>query len=129
VNKDYLYCGNCDSYCHETAKHCRACNRCVRNFDHHCIWINNCIGEDNYRPFFVMIVSVFTQLGLFVAAGIVLSLEKNFHKYLPQMIVVWVYMLIVTVLMFLDFNLVLLHIYLNAKKMTTYQLITAMREE
>jgi hypothetical protein len=76
-----------------------------------------------------MIVSVFTQLGLFVAAGIVLSLEKNFHKYLPQMIVVWVYMLIVTVLMFLDFNLVLLHIYLNAKKMTTYQLITAMREE
>jgi hypothetical protein len=76
-----------------------------------------------------MIVSVFAQLGLYVAAGIVLSLERNFYNYLPQMIAIWVYMLIVAVLMFLDLNLVLLHVYLNAKKMTTYQIIMAMREE
>lgn len=45
------------------------------------------------------------------------------------MIAVWVYLPIVAVLMFMDFNLVLLHIYLSAKKLTTYQLITSMREE
>jgi hypothetical protein len=76
-----------------------------------------------------MIISVFVQLALYVAAAIVISLERNFQKFLPQMIATWVYLSLVAVLMFLDFNLVLLHIYLSVKKMTTYQLITAMREE
>lgn len=87
------------------------------------------MGESNYRSFLVMIVSVFVQLAIYVAAAVVLTLERNFERFLPQMIAVWVYLAIVSVLMFMDFNLVLLHVYLNAKKMTTYQLITAMREE
>lgn len=40
----YYLCEYCDSYCQQKSKHCRICNRCVDNFDHHCIWINNCIG-------------------------------------------------------------------------------------
>lgn len=35
------------------AKHCQLCQRCVRRYDHHCPWIENCVGEKNHRLFMV----------------------------------------------------------------------------
>ena len=45
------------------------------------------------------------------------------------MIVCWVYCLIAVVLVFLDLNLVILHIYLNVKGITTFQLLQVQKEE
>ena len=44
---------------HESAKHCGSCNRCVEGFDHHCRWLNNCVGKANYKLFFRLIIMVF----------------------------------------------------------------------
>jgi hypothetical protein len=46
--------GNRPPRCH----HCSTCNRCVLQMDHHCIWMNTCIGYGNYRNFILTLVYV-----------------------------------------------------------------------
>jgi|UniRef100_A0AC35GVG5 palmitoyltransferase len=31
--------------------HCSLCDECVVNMDHHCVWINRCVGAGNHRYF------------------------------------------------------------------------------
>ena len=39
--------------------HCNVCKRCVERYDHHCPWVNSCIGSHNHSYF---IIFVFFQL-------------------------------------------------------------------
>ncbi|CAG00563.1 unnamed protein product, partial [Tetraodon nigroviridis] len=54
------------------AGHCRTCGRCVYRLDHHCIWINSCVGQANHRSFLVTL-AVF---GLTSVYGISLVLSS-----------------------------------------------------
>eukprot|EP01054_Gregarina_sp_Poly1_P000384 Gregarina_sp_Poly_1__383@NODE_1095_length_5109_cov_377_047997_g759_i0_p3_GENE_NODE_1095_length_5109_cov_377_047997_g759_i0NODE_1095_length_5109_cov_377_047997_g759_i0_p3_ORF_typecomplete_len334_score9_27DHHC/PF01529_20/1_8e03DHHC/PF01529_20/5_5e32_NODE_1095_length_5109_cov_377_047997_g759_i014092410 len=36
--------------------HCSACQQCIKRLDHHCPWVNGCIGEENYHYFLVFLM-------------------------------------------------------------------------
>jgi hypothetical protein len=40
----------------ERAYHCRHCRKCVKRLDHHCYFLNNCIGYSNYKLFLTMLL-------------------------------------------------------------------------
>lgn len=43
--------------------HCDTCHCCIAQYDHHCTWINNCVGKRNIVRFtfylFFLILSLF----------------------------------------------------------------------
>ena len=79
-NKYYInnYCPYCK--CQKTikVKHCHICKRCVDGFDHHCNWIDNCVGDKNIGRFifFIIIVIINLIFSYYIALEAFLSKEK-----------------------------------------------------
>mmetsp|Transcript_6001 Transcript_6001/g.8120 ORF Transcript_6001/g.8120 Transcript_6001/m.8120 type:complete len:220 (+) Transcript_6001:911-1570(+) len=55
------FCSRCEVIKSETSFHCTICDGCVELFDHHCPFINNCLGYRNHKYFlsFIFIYSFF----------------------------------------------------------------------
>ncbi|KAK7110934.1 palmitoyltransferase ZDHHC16-like [Littorina saxatilis] len=46
-------CKKCISPKPPRSHHCSICKRCILKMDHHCPWLNNCVGYYNHRYFFL----------------------------------------------------------------------------
>jgi len=75
------YCKKCRMYRPPRCHHCSVCNRCVLQMDHHCLWMNNCIGLNNYRSYCLTLV----YLCIGMIYGIII-LVAPFYESIQQQI-------------------------------------------
>lgn len=67
-------------------KHCSLCNKCVEQFDHHCKWLNSCVGRRNYGAF---IASVSTSLLLAIMTSSLCLVDIVLFVDNPQQLSPW----------------------------------------
>lgn len=49
------WCDICKIVKPDRCHHCSECDRCVLRMDHHCPWVNGCIGYNNHKFFYLFI--------------------------------------------------------------------------
>lgn len=57
-------CFDCINIVPKRGYHCDVCGVCVRQYDHHCTWINNCVGKKNLGRFIFFLMFLLASLAL-----------------------------------------------------------------
>lgn len=139
------FCQLCGTHVLERTKHCATCNRCVECFDHHCNWLNNCIGRKNYWHFIMLLFLVLAiclyQGAVDVAVIATLHSEErrerlaDFYSSTEDTMATVAYVLIASCLLtqvlfaLLVVQLLLLHRWLSVHEITTYEYILYLRQK
>lgn len=74
--RDY-FCTDCQLEVQGSTKHCNQCGMCVDKFDHHCVWLNICIGNNNYKLFISTVFACMAVLTYTFAYTVALCLPAN----------------------------------------------------
>ncbi|XP_077002757.1 palmitoyltransferase ZDHHC12 isoform X2 [Tamandua tetradactyla] len=110
------------------ARHCRECRRCVCRYDHHCPWMENCVGERNH-PLFVAYLAlqlVVLLWGLNLAwSG--LRFFQPWGLWLQSSGLLFATFLLLSLFSLVAGLLLASHLYLVASNTTTWEFISSHR--
>ena len=70
------WCETCQHFQLLRTKHCRDCGFCVTTYDHHCVWLGQCVGERNRHWFLIYCVA---QQFEFLVVGREVGVRYEFH--------------------------------------------------
>ncbi|CAD7682313.1 unnamed protein product [Nyctereutes procyonoides] len=77
------FCDRCHLIKPDRCHHCSVCAMCVLKMDHHCPWVNNCIGFSNYK-FFLQFLAYSVLYCLYIATTVFNYFIKYWRGELPS---------------------------------------------
>ncbi|KAM1069131.1 hypothetical protein EV1_001006 [Malus domestica] len=122
-------CDKCSTFKPPRAHHCRVCRRCVLRMDHHCLWINNCVGYWNYKAFFMLVF--YATLGCLYSTVIIIKCgsqkDLEFSGSVSHKVFYVVSGLVMASLSLMLGTLLGWHFYLITQNMTTIEYYEGIR--
>ncbi|KAG0093096.1 palmitoyltransferase for Vac8p [Podila epicladia] len=73
------WCDICKIVKPDRCHHCSECDQCVLRMDHHCPWVNGCIGYNNHK-FFYLFIFYGSVLAIWVVATMIPLLISAFRS-------------------------------------------------
>ncbi|XP_043325701.1 palmitoyltransferase ZDHHC12 isoform X1 [Cervus elaphus] len=121
-------CGYCMVLQPLRARHCRECRRCVRRYDHHCPWMENCVGERNH-PLFVayLALQLVVLLWALYLAWSGLRFFQPWGLWLRSSGLLFATFLLLSLFSLVAGLLLASHLYLVASNTTTWEFISSHR--